>query len=205
MYRILKRYLPDTTLVVENLRNSGIVIYTWDEPEKDNRTLVGDAWWQHTIPKFQQVYEKAGVPREIARKASMDMRAEILKIENYRLYEDAFSTLLACQEKGYENYLVSNNYPELEQILKQLGLLPYFKGIVVSAVVGYDKPREEFFKIGLQMAGNPDICYMIGDNPNADVQGGKRMGMKTILVHRAGNGEEDYSFETLSAIPGVLK
>lgn len=41
----------------------------------------------------------------------------------------------------------------------------------------------EIFEYALHIAGNPEICYMIGDNPVADIQGGKGAGMKTILVH----------------------
>lgn len=52
MYRILKRYWPDTSLQIEDLRSTGIVLYTWDEPEKDNRNLVGDAWRAYTEELF---------------------------------------------------------------------------------------------------------------------------------------------------------
>ncbi|MGI6095844.1 MAG: HAD family hydrolase [Lachnospiraceae bacterium] len=204
MYRILKRYWPDTPLRIEDLRSTGIVLYTWDEPEKDNRKLVGDAWWAYTEERFWQAYRLAGVPQEIALRASQDMRSEILKVENYRLYQDACDTLSACREKGYENYLLSNNYPELEVIVKELGLMPYFDGLVISAVVGYDKPREEFFRIGLEMAGYPSVCYMVGDNLRADIAGGNQMSMTTILVHRKETGQENYCFSDLSFIPDIL-
>ena len=45
---------------------------------------------------------------------------------------------------------------------------------------------------------------MIGDNPRADVRGGKAVGMKTILVHCNADSEADHSFESLSEIPRIL-
>lgn len=45
-------------------------------------------------------------------------------------------------------------------------------GYFLSASVGYEKPRREIFGYSILKAGNPEIKYMIGDNPVADYQGG---------------------------------
>ena len=37
------------------------------------------------------------------------------------------------------------------------------------------------------MANNPDVCYMVGDNPIADIDGAQKAGIKTILVHKKSN------------------
>ena len=49
-------------------------------------------------------------------------------------------------------------------------------------------PRIELFRHALHVAGSPDDSCMIGDNPVADIQGGKAAGMNTILVHQNGDG-----------------
>ena len=44
---------------------------------------------------------------------------------------------------------------------------------------------------------------MVGDNPIADVKGGKAAGMKTVLVHKGYNAEADYSFDDLMSVLDV--
>ena len=58
--------------------------------------------------------------------------------------------------------------------------------------------------IELKIANFPDNCYTIGDNPVADIQGGKSAGMKTILVHNDVESAADYSCENLAGIPIIL-
>ena len=45
---------------------------------------------------------------------------------------------------------------------------------------------------------------MIGDNPIADIQGAKAMGMETVLVHRPGPYEADHHCDTLEEILSFL-
>ena len=46
---------------------------------------------------------------------------------------------------------------------------------------------------------------MIGDNPIADIQGGRDAGMGTILVHAAVDSEADWICEKLIDIPALLQ
>ncbi len=62
-------------------------------------------------------------------------------------------------------------------------------GYILSASVGYEKPRKEIYEYAIAKAGNPEIKYMIGDNPITDYQGGLEAGMTPILVHRTENGK----------------
>lgn len=131
-------------------------------------------------------------------------RGQIWDFRNYRLYEDAEGVLRECMEKGYTNYILSNNFPELPVVVENLGLGKYFAGYFVSSAVGYEKPRVELFQRALQAAGNPGIRYMIGDNPIADIRGGHDVGMRTVLVHMAGGSGADWRCERLAEIPALL-
>jgi putative hydrolase of the HAD superfamily len=106
---------------------------------------------------------------------------------------------------GYKNYILSNNFPELPLVIEELKLLVYFDDYVVSSNVGYEKPRLELFQFALSVANFPDYCYMIGDNPIADIIGGKSAGMKTIFVHKDCNSDADYTCKKLSEIPALLE
>ena len=72
-------------------------------------------------------------------------------------------------------------------------------------MVGYEKPRKELYDYAINLAGNPDICYMIGDNPIADIGGAKNAGITAVAVHECRESEADYYFETLSEIFEILK
>lgn len=195
---------PSSTITWEELRPYMQSGYTWDTPENDYSHLIGEAWWEFMFQKMDTVYKAFGMEKNLARKASMRMREIILDVSNYILYQDTISTLQTALTLGYQNVLLSNNYPELDEIMKKLGLNEYFLDCVVSACVGYDKPRVELFEYAKKAAGYPEICYMIGDNTIADIFGGKRVGMKTILVHKKVECEADYICENLSNIFHII-
>lgn len=147
--------------------------------------LTGDDWWADRIRCFRTACQSFGVPAGKAEKAAETAREIILSPGNYRVYPDAAAVLAVSIYKGYQNYLLSNNYPELEEVLEGLYLRQFFTGCIVSGQVGINKPDKKLFDYALQTAHFPDVACMVGDNPIADMQGGKRAGMRTILVHSA--------------------
>ena len=113
-------------------------------------------------------------------------------------------TLQAAKDLGYTNVILSNNYPDMAEVVDALGLTEYFDGMIVSAIEGYDKPRPELFEIA-QKRFPADRYYMIGDNPKADILGGKNAGMTTILVHKEPVEYADHCFPNLASIATLLK
>lgn len=175
--------------------------FTWHDPDGDYTAVTGQLWWERMFRQFSSVYQALGVNAAAADAASRRTREYILTPEHYTVYDDTLSTLEALRSAGFRHYLLSNNYPELEDILDALGLSPYFSGCIVSARVGYDKPRPEIFRLGLEIAGEPDISYMIGDNPYADIGGAKAAGLPAILVHNQADCGADFVCENLCEIP----
>lgn len=88
-------------------------------------------------------------------------------------------------QKGYKIGLVSNGKtPFQEHNFYALGLTEYFSTIVVSEAIGLRKPGPEIFLYACtQLNCNPSDCIFIGDNPKADIEGAKNVGMKTIFFH----------------------
>tara|TARA_B100000212_G_scaffold341063_1_gene323187 strand:+ start:1398 stop:2138 length:741 start_codon:yes stop_codon:yes gene_type:complete len=61
------------------------------------------------------------------------------------------------------------------------GLEKYFDYVVTSEESGADKPSKEPFKLVLKKLNlSPKECWMIGDNINADILGGKKCGLTTL-------------------------
>ena len=140
-------------------------------------------------------------------KVNSAYKKRILSFTCYTVYNDAAMILEYCQKLGYRNYIISNNYPELPQAVAKLGLAEFFSGYMISADIGFEKPRPEIFRQAIAMAGNPEVCYMVGDNPVADIRGAKENGMKTILVHSTKGPSEyaDHHCERLAEIVEILK
>lgn len=55
----------------------------------------------------------------------------------------------------------------------------------------------------MKKAGNPEIKYMVGDNPVADYEGGLAVGMKPVLVHNKVEGM--VCCEELRDLPEIIK
>ena len=203
--RALQSVWPGAPYTQDQMRqcvvNAG---FTWHTPLEDHTKSVGAQFWIDLHEHFREEMEKLGIAPEIAKEAAYGVREEILRVENYMVQPDAKRVLEACREKGYENWLLSNNYPELPELMESLGLAECFDGMVVSAIEGYDKPHPRLFEIALQRAGQPEIAYMVGDNPVADIAGGKAAGMVTILVHKEKECPRDHFCETLSDILKIV-
>ena len=162
-------------------------VCSWYVPEKDHSDKNGEEWWEELLGEIRVFCEKHGVTKPDAEVICNSFRKRVVTYE-YEAYPDAKKVLCHFKEMGYENYIISNNFPELGEVFKRLGLGDLISGCFPSASVGYEKPRKEIYEYAISSAGNPDVTYMIGDNPVADYQGGLHAGMTPILVHNTVEG-----------------
>lgn len=157
-------------------------ICSWYRLEIDHSELDGEGWWQSLLGNIASYCKELNLSEEQINRILIIFRNNVINY-NYKAYDNANEVLKEFSNIGFENYIISNNFPELEEVFVRLGLGKYISGYIVSASVGYEKPNKRIFEIAKQRAGNPAICYMIGDNPKADYEGGKKAGMIPILVH----------------------
>lgn len=184
---------------------SGTCLPWWSIPSRDTRHLTPPgAWWAHCETEFAAMLVQCGFTEGQARKIAPQIRPKILQPARYQLAKDAVSTLQTLQKRGYQSYILSNNFPELADIVQALGLRPYFCKVLVSGRLGYDKPRKEIFDIARKAAGRPAECWMIGDNLQDDMEGGKNAGFTTLLVHKAPAPPADYAAPDLAGILKIL-
>ncbi len=199
----LKEVCPSSDISFDDIRPLISRNFSWESPYDDNTKLVGEAWWDDMNERFYSTYIKLGIDSELARAAAEGVRAHIVNHENYKLYDDAIETLKAAADMGHTNIMVSNNYPDLRDVVEKLGITDLFAEIIVSGEIGYDKPRSEFFDFAKKNYKG-ERFIMIGDNSYADVMGGKEAGMTTIYVHRGHNENADYCFDTLKEVLSVI-
>jgi len=206
-FEALKEALQLNNYVIEeaDIQAALNIAHPWNHWETSYENETGEKWWARLFAKLSDFYEQHGVLE--VDKVNDAYKKRILSFTCYTVFEDTALILEHCKRMGYRNYIISNNYPELPQAVKKLGLSELFSGYIISADIGFEKPRPEIFDHAIKAAGDPDICYMVGDNPIADIKGGKDAGMKTILVHSAKGPSEyaDHNCESLSEIMLLLK
>lgn len=180
-------------------------VCSWFMTEKPHPEVTGEVWWEELLNNTKEFCKKQSVTEEDVAFICKEFRENVV-IFDYQLYDDAEEILQYCMQLGYKNYLISNNFPELVKVFERLDLDKYFSGYVLSANVGYEKPRAEIFRHALAEAGNPEVCYMVGDNPIADVKGAQAVGMKTILVHKKAEViQPDYCCAELAEIRKIIE
>ena len=90
------------------------------------------------------------------------------------------------KKKGYKVGIITNTVTSREEhvriALRKIDVEKYFDVIITSVDVGHEKPDERIFMTALRMLNvKPKDAVMVGNRVSADVVGGNRMGMKTIL------------------------
>lgn len=110
----------------------------------------------------------------------------------------------------YRLAIVSNfdHTPTALRGLEVHGIGHRFERVVVSADVGWRKPRPEIFQAVFDAMGiGPDQAIFVGDRPELDVAGAKGVGMACIWVNREGERIPDGQPQpdhTVSRFPDIL-
>ena len=177
---------------------------SWYHPERSYEKATGEAWWQELLKKLQKLSTEMGVPVDKIEKIGEAFRKNAVSYP-YVLLDGAEEALKESKALGFENYILSNNFPELTDRISELGLSQYFEEVILSTNVGYEKPREEIFSYARQLAGAPDQPIMVGDNPIADIRGARDAGFLTVYLGTAPCEDADYVCRELSEIPGLLR
>lgn len=183
VYKALRSVDSNTLVEFSDIRKCMAKGFTWHTPDNDYSKITGDKWWGFMIDKVRRDYISLGVSAEIADKAAKKVPFLIKNPLNYTLYYDAVEALEKSIACGNKNVILSNNFPDLADVIKELNLDKYFDDILVSAVIGYDKPRKEIFDYAKSKYPN-EKYIMIGDSINADIAGGNSAGMKTCWINR---------------------
>ncbi len=124
------------------------------------------------------------------------------------LFPQAHETLSYLREK-YTLHLISNGFKEsTEMKVSKTGLSDYFTTVVISEVVGYNKPDKAIFEYALNGAdAGVSESLMIGDSIEADIRGAQAFGMKAIYFNPAGKElptDVKHQITCLSELMGIL-
>ncbi len=149
-----------------------------------HKELSGTASSHNRILYFQRLLEKLGSrasPREILALNSEYWRAFLSKM---RLVGGARELLSKLRTKGLKIGILTDLTTEIQlRKLEKLGISQYVDFVVTSEEAGNDKPHSVMFFLALRKMGlPPEKVAIVGDNPVADIEGAKYVGMVTILL-----------------------
>ena len=120
--------------------------------------------------------------------------------------------LLRSLHGKYKLGIISNfAIPEcVDKLLKNHDLDKLLDLIVVSGAVNKRKPSPEVFKSALKFLGvSASETVFVGDTLDADIEGAKAVGMKTVYIQRriekARKVRPDQTIKSLSELPKVLE
>jgi putative hydrolase of the HAD superfamily len=128
---------------------------------------------------------------------------------SFNPYPEAEAVMQDLRALGLLLYAVSNWDIQLARVLNDLGWMGYFDGVVVSAVLGVEKPEGEIFEEALRVSGlDRDWVVHVGNDPVTDVKGASEAGLDTVFVDRSGVGEAPgatYVIPDLNGLPEIVR
>lgn len=157
--------------------------FPWHEPDKPHLELCdAQEWWAHVEGIMARAVTAAGHETEFARDVARAAHHKFVDPAYYEVYEDTTPVLERMSAEGWKHVILSNHVPQLGKMVEGLGLADHFESVLSSANTGYEKPHPQAFRLALEAAGQPDVVWMVGDNPVADVAGAEAMGIPGIQV-----------------------
>ena len=127
--------------------------------------------------------------------------------EAWRCFPDVAPGLASIQKAGFPVRVASNFDGRLRAVAAGLPeLAGSVETLVISSEVGYRKPHAAFYVAACASLGlPPDRVLCVGDDPENDVLGAERAGLRGILLDRDGRKPAGLaSFPDLAALADAL-
>jgi putative hydrolase of the HAD superfamily len=111
----------------------------------------------------------------------------------WRAYPDAAETLRSIESAGLGVVVASNFDGRLRGVLGGIeGLGAWGESAVISSEVGRRKPHAEFYHAACERLGLPPGAVLcVGDDPENDLRGPRRAGLRAVLIDREGKAPGD--------------
>jgi HAD superfamily hydrolase (TIGR01549 family) len=175
--------------------------FPWHRPGDPHPQLcTREAWWNTVGELLARAYEGVGIePARAAELAALARKRYVDPAVGWRLFDDTVPALESLAARGWRHVVLSNHVPELDAIVDGLRLSQLVERVFSSAVTGYEKPHPGAFASALRDRRDSETVWMVGDNPEADVEGARRAGLEAILVRSNGVGLLDAADRILAS------
>ena len=134
-------------------------------------------------------------------------------LQSCKLFPDVRELLDKLKNLNIQTAIITdlNSQIQFRKIIF-FGIEKYFDYVVTSEEAGFDKPNKAPFELALKKLDLlPNECWMIGDNLNADIMGGKKCGLTTLYKYeykdesKFNNIIPDASFNEYNKILNLIK
>jgi len=171
----------------------------------DDFVLNSDATTRRRALHVETLLSLAGVGHSPERQATFfDI---YVGTQFFTLYPDVLDTLRDLRAVGCRLGIISNWESRLLQLCAAHGIADYFDFAVVSELEGFVKPHPRMYQRALELAGvSPDRVAHAGGSLRDDIQGAAAVGIRGVLVDRAGEHDTGYEpcIRSLSDLRRVL-
>lgn len=100
--------------------------------------------------------------------------------------------VLESLSKQFPLMLVSNFYGNIDEVVRDLGIRHFFKGIIESAVVGIRKPNPTLFRLGVDaLELEAEQVLVVGDSLKKDILPAHSLGCATAWMQGPGWTEDE--------------
>lgn len=197
----LSSYLKDTALDIDVDRFmddfiSRLTDY-FDQRENEFIEYTTEYFLQTTLSDWG--YPQ--VPDDLIDNALQEMYS--VSQSHWHAEDDTHETLSTLKDRGYRLAIISNaaDDNDVQTLVDNANLRPYFEIILSSAAVGIRKPNPRIFEIVLEQMEIPNTrVAMVGDTLGADILGAQNAGIYSIwITRRADNPANQAHADTIKA------
>ncbi|MDQ0088517.1 putative hydrolase of the HAD superfamily [Paenibacillus anaericanus] len=103
--------------------------------------------------------------------------------DKFKFYEDVFKVIPELHN-NYKLGVVSDTWPSLDRVFRNVGLRRYFSTFVMSSILGVVKPHELMFQTALtELSIKPEEALFVDDNIR-NLEGARKLGIHTLGLLR---------------------
>ncbi|MGZ3873434.1 MAG: YjjG family noncanonical pyrimidine nucleotidase [Mucilaginibacter sp.] len=176
IYRLSEIGLPSAALFIETYTRHNHLLWAEYHLGKITKTELRET-------RFKRAFMELGVSPDAMPPEFEDHYVRLCPTKT-NLFPHAHETLQYLQQK-YRLHLISNGFKEASELkIGNTRIGGYFDNVIISEVIGINKPDPAIFQHALDLAGaQKHESIMIGDSLEADVYGALNFGMDAIYFN----------------------
>lgn len=166
---------------------------------------------QVTVGRFRTFFEELGITHVSPEELNVDYQRELGSV--FFFMEGSKELVALLKERGYRQYVVTNGVNATQANKMRLsGLDRIMDGVFVSELMGYPKPRKEFFDGCFAALSDVDRnkCILVGDSLTSDMRGAENAGIASCWFNPEKQEKDvdvrtDYEIRRLEELISILE
>jgi HAD superfamily hydrolase (TIGR01549 family) len=199
--KTLSNYLKDTALDIDVDRFMDDFISRLNEYFEQRENEFIEYTTEYFLKTTLSDWGYPQVPNDLIDNALKEMYG--VSQSHWHPEKDAHKTLSTLKDQGYRLAIISNasDDNDVQTLVDNANLRPYFEIILSSAAVGIRKPNPRIFEIVLEKMELPNSrVAMVGDTLGADILGAQNADIYSIwITRRADNPANQAHADTIKA------